>query len=89
MVKEKNSRLELSEKISKVEREKNAEILKIKNTLDATKKFFANSNKLIVTSPVTRENSVQFEEKNKETKTQTKWKTSKYCINRINVTKKR
>ena len=91
MVKEKNSRMELSEKISKVEREKNAEILKIKNKLDATKKFFANSNKLVVTSPVTRENSLQIE-KNKETKTQTqisKWKTSKHWINRINVTKKK
>ena len=64
--------MELSEKISKVEREKNAEIFKIKNKLDATKKFFANSNKLIVTSLVNRENSLQFEEKNKETKTHTK-----------------
>jgi len=66
--KEKLSRAELSEKSSTLEREKNAEILKIKNKLDATKKFFANSNKLIVTSPVTRENSVQYEEKTKKPK---------------------
>ena len=54
--------MELSERVSKVESEKNAEILKIKNKLDATKTFFANTNKLIVTSHVTRDNSVHYEE---------------------------
>ena len=50
-------------------KKKNAEISKIKNKLDATKKFFANANKLIVSSPVTRdENSVQYEEKTKKPK---------------------
>ena len=69
--------MELSEKISKVEREKNAEILKIKNKLDATKKFFANSDKLIVTSPVTRENSLQFEEKTKKPKRRRRFRSGK------------
>ena len=68
LVKEKKSIMELSERVSKVESEKNAEISKIKNKLDATKKFFANTNKLIVTSHVTRDNSVHYEEKTKKPK---------------------
>ena len=68
LVKEKKSIMELSERVSKVESEKNAEISKIKNKLDATKKFFANTNKLIVTSHATRDNSVHYEEKTKKPK---------------------